>query len=85
MDVYGNTTTHTGEDVVCVGEEMILKNGDFNGDGIITSDDVKLSARMLTAMETLTGKNFICADFDKDGIMRKQSEKLFNEDANEAI
>lgn len=85
MDVYGNTTTHTGEDVVCVGEEMILKNGDFNGDGIITSDDVKLSARMLSAMETLTGKNFICADFDKDGIMRKQSEKLFNEDANEAI
>lgn len=83
MDIYGNTYTHSSDDVVCVGEEMIIKYGDFDGDGVITSEDIRLSARMLTAMKTVTGKNFICTDFDKNGIMKKQSDNLFPE-ADEA-
>lgn len=85
MDIAGNTATHTSSDVVCVGEEMIILKGDFDGDGVITSNDMRLSMRMTSAMETITGKNFVCADFDKDGIMTTKSNKLLPENHEEEI
>ena len=83
MDIDGDTKMHSGGTIYynCV---LTLKN-DYDGDGVITENDHIVYNGIIRAMETITGKNFVCERMKKDGIMRVESENLFPEIPDEDI
>lgn len=75
MDIDGNTKMHSGGTIFynCV----LTLNNDYDGDGVITASDHIIYYGLINAMETITGKNFICNRIEKDGVMRIESQDIF--------
>lgn len=67
-------------EVICVGEEMKIIHGDTDGDGKITANDSRLVLKQTAAMKVLTGKNFICAEYDMKKLTESEAD---SEDDNE--
>ena len=59
-------TTVSSDDVFCLASKSDIVTGDANGDGKVTAADARKALRAAALIETLTGKNFVCADIDKD-------------------
>ena len=76
MDIDGNIKMHSGSTLYynCI----LTLNNDYDTDGIITENDHRIHRTIVKAMETITGKNFVCERMKKDGIMRVESENLFS-------
>ena len=69
IDDENNQAQMFSDDLICVGEEKDVVKGDADGDGKVTAADSRFALRMAAHIDTLTGKNFICADIDKDGVI----------------
>lgn len=66
VDSENKKTTLRSECISCLEHKTDAVHGDANGDGKVTASDARLVLRVAAMMETLTGKNFVCADVDKD-------------------
>ena len=67
QDSEDRITTIESASVYCLTDRSGLLYGDTNGDGKITASDARTALRVASLMETITGKNFVCADIDKNG------------------
>ncbi len=83
MDTYGNIASQISNAVSYF--DNVLYIDDHDDDGFITQTDRKLHAQTITALETLTGRNFVCDKVEKDGVMSVQSKNLFPEIPEEDI
>ena len=59
---------------------MKIVHGDTDGDGKITANDSRLVLKQTAAMKVLTGKNFICAEYDMKKLTESEAD---SEDDNE--
>lgn len=73
-DADNNVKKACSGDIYCLGEELDILKGDVNGDGVISALDTVLSSRMALAMETITGKNFICSESEAKKLLRQSIE-----------
>ncbi len=75
-DEADNKVTFYGDKVIGVGDEKDLLYGDADGNGKISASDARKILRMSAHMETLVGKNFVCADIDKNGKITSADARL---------
>lgn len=86
IDDNNNSSILYSDNVICVGEKHEHLNGDRNGDSRLTSADARIAANKIAEnIDNLTGKNFICNGFDKNGILTSQDAKLRLKNSDEPV
>lgn len=83
VDDENRTTVVMSSDVYCITDRSSIIYGDANGDGVVTAADARLVLRVSALMETLTGKNFVSADIDKNNkITASDARKILRVSSN---
>ena len=83
IDTHGNIASQISNAVSYFNNVIYVD--DHDNDGLITNADRKLHAQTITAIETITGRNFVCDKVEKDGVMSVQSKNLLPEIPEEDI